>query len=99
MDCHQEKKNKYLTQLPQENGKAIHDEEVAASTGKPDATKQQERFLPSLSSSSTTVMPIDHRNWHDIPAVDDVDEKSFFFSECLEVTDPNTAASRSSSRN
>ena len=72
-------KSKYLTQLPEENGKAIHDEEVAANTGKPDATKQQERFITSLSSSSTTVMPIDHRNWYDIPAVDYVDEKSFFF--------------------
>ena len=39
------------------------------------ATKQQEHFIPS--SSSSTIMPIDQRKWNDILAVGNVNGKSF----------------------
>ena len=61
-------------------------EEVASSIGKPVATKQKEQFISSLSSSSTTVMPIDQRQWNDILAVEYVDEESFSFSVSKSMT-------------
>ena len=60
--------DKYVTELPEENEKLIHFEEVASSTVKPVATKQKEHFTPALSSSSTTDVPMSHRKWNDIPA-------------------------------
>ena len=66
--------NQYVTELPEESGKSIHNEEVAASTQKPVAKKHKEQFTPSIPSFSTTVMPIDQRKWRDIPSVEHVDK-------------------------
>ena len=41
--------NEYVNELPEENEKSIHYEEVTASTGRPFATKQKEQFTASLS--------------------------------------------------
>ena len=71
--------NKYVTELPEENGKPSHHEEVALGAGKPVATEQQ--FTPSSASSSPTIMPIDQRKWNDILAVGNIDELSFKISK------------------
>ena len=73
--------NKYVTELPEENEKPIHYEEVTPVAGELVATKQQEQFISSSSSFSTTVMPIDQRKWNDIPAVEYIDEASFNISK------------------
>ena len=44
-----------------------HFEEVVPNAEKPGATKQQEQFIPSSSSFSTTVLPIGQQIWNDIP--------------------------------
>ena len=53
--------NKYVTELPEENKKPIHYEEVATGAGQLAAMKQKEQFIPSSSSSSSTIMPINQR--------------------------------------
>ena len=40
--------DKYVSELPEENGKSIHCEEVTASTGRPVATKQKEQLIHSI---------------------------------------------------
>ena len=74
-------------------GKSIHHEEVATNTGKPFATKQLEQFTPSLSSSSTTVMAIDHRKWNDILAAGYIDEQTIL--QDLEDAPSTTTSQRS----
>ena len=46
MDCDQQR-DQCVTELSEENGKSIHNEEVAARKEKPVATKQKEQFIPS----------------------------------------------------
>ena len=50
--------DKYVTELPEVNTTPIHFEEVATSTGQLVAMRQKEQILPSLSSSSSTIVPI-----------------------------------------
>ena len=73
--------NRYVTDLPEENEKLIHYEELALGAKKPIATKQQELSIPSSSSSSSTLLPIGQRKWHDIPAVGYIDEESLKISK------------------
>ena len=47
--------NKYVDELPEENGKSVHYEEMVASTGKPVATKQL--FVPIDQRSGKTFLP------------------------------------------
>ena len=47
--------------VPEENKKPIHFEKVASSAGELVARKQQEQFIPSPSSSLSTIMPINQR--------------------------------------
>ena len=75
--------DKYVTELSEENEKPIHFEEVAPSAGKPVATKQQKQYIPSSSSSSSTVMPIDQRKWNDISAVGKIDDNSYKISKLM----------------
>ena len=68
--------NKHVTELPEENQTPNHYEETAFGAEKPVATKRQEQIIPSSSSSSTTIMPIDQRKWNDILALGYFDETS-----------------------
>ena len=68
--------NKYVNELPEENGKSFPYEEAVTVTERPVATKQKEPSTPPLPSLSRIVVPIDHRKWKDIPAVDNVDKGS-----------------------
>ena len=52
--------------LPEENKKPIHFEEVATSAEQPVSMKRKEQFIPSSSSSSSTIMPINQRTCNDI---------------------------------
>ena len=72
--------NKQVNELPEGNGKSILYEEVVTGKGRPFATKQKEQSTPPLPSLSTMVVPIDHRKWKDISAVDFVDKGSLSFS-------------------
>ena len=45
--------NKYVKELPEENSKSIHYEEVTIGAGRPVATQQKEQSTPQLSSLST----------------------------------------------
>ena len=78
--------NKYVSELPEENGESIHYKEVTANKERPAATKQKKQFTPSLSSSSTTAMPIDLLKWNDIHAVEYVDEESLSFNVSMSMT-------------
>ena len=78
--------NKYVNELPEENGKSSHYEEVVTGTERPVATKQKEQSSPPLPSLSTMVVPIDQRKWKDIPAVDYVDKGSLSFSVSKTMT-------------
>ena len=72
--------NKYTNELPEENEKSNHTEEMTTDTVRLVATKQKEQSTPPVSSLSTIVVPIDQRKWKDIPAADYVDNGSFSFS-------------------
>ena len=74
---------KYVTELPEENKKPIHYEEVASSTGKLVAIKQQEQVITSSSSLSSTIMPINQRKWNDISAVGKLVDKSYKISNLM----------------
>ena len=67
-------------ELPEENGKSVHCEEMVTGTGRPVATEQKEQSNPRLLSFSKMFVPIDQRKWKDILAVDYVDEGSLSFS-------------------
>ena len=74
---------KYVTQLPEENNKPIHFEEVASSAGKLVAITQKEQFIPSSSSSLSTVMPINQRQSNYISATGKIDDRSNKISELV----------------
>ena len=86
---------KYVNELPEDNKKSIHYEDVASSAGKLVAIKQQEQFIPysSSSSSSSTVMPINQRKWNDISAA-----TWWHVLQNLETNDPTSTTSRLSPR-
>ena len=75
--------DKYVNELPEDNKKPVHYEDVASSAGKLVAIKQQEQFIPSSSSSSSssTMMPINQRKWNDISAVEKLDDTSYKISK------------------
>ena len=73
--------HKYVTELPEENKKPIHHEEVATGAGQLVAMKQKEQFIPSSSSSSSTIMPINQWRWNDISAVGRIDDKAHRISK------------------
>ena len=78
---------KYVNELPEENGKPIHYEEVTARTERPVATNRRNNLLtPTLPSLSTMVVTIDHQKWRDILAVDYVDKGSLSFSVSKTMT-------------
>ena len=78
--------NKYVNELPEENGKSIHCEEETTSVGRPFATKQKEQSTPPLLSLSTIAVPIHQRKWKDSLAVDYVDNGSVSFSVSKTMT-------------
>ena len=78
--------NKYVNELPEENGESIHYEEATTGTGRPVATKQKEQSTPPSSSLSSIVVPIDQRKWNDIPTIDYVDKGSVSFSVSKTMT-------------
>ena len=55
--------NKYVNDLPEENVKSLHYEEVTTGTGTPVATRLKEQSTPPLSSLSTIVLRIDRWKW------------------------------------
>ena len=81
-----ERRNIYVSELPEENGKSIHCEEVIAGSERPVATKLKEQSTPPLSSLSTVVVPIDQWKWKDIPAVNHVDKGSLLLSVSKTMT-------------
>ena len=59
--------NTYVNELPEENGRSIHQDEVTTGTGRPVATTQKEQSTPPSSSLSTILVPIDLGKWKDVP--------------------------------
>ena len=78
--------NKYANELPEENEKSNHSEEMTTDTARPVATKQKEQYTPPLSSLSTIVVPIDQRKWKDILASDNGGKGSLTFSVLKPMT-------------
>ena len=74
--------NKYVNELPEENGKSIHVEEVTASTADPLRQNRANNYsLHHYSALSTIVVPIDQRKWRDVPAVKTTPQKTRFRDE------------------
>ena len=70
----------------EENGESIHYEEMDTGMRKPVATKHKQQSSPPSHSSSKMFVPIDQRKSNDIPAVDNVNQRSLLYRVSLTVT-------------